>query len=601
MAATCCIVRGPLDILRALAAIKSSRHLPLIVGTSVGAVVLLSLVALFLFCRRRRLASKPVDKIGGVERGPDPDVDSSSLLDVNGQPADAEEAASQYSQDDKKKLISVSSVTGGLAQGATVARSAMSGFHQRLFKRPTKESTDEMELESCTTVDQESATSSHKAPRVGFLAKLGKTRGNSTKSMADSEDTEVAAPASEDPADSPPEVAREGFFAKITRKTKKNDSAAVDLVDDAGLTFQERLFKRPTTDSTATATPEIEADPTVVVSNEPSSILDGDANLEDGSPMKNSKKNGDTTKTASDGDNEPWTVVSDDSTMPPPPQEGSSPTSKPESPTELPPKPTFMLKLRHKFSNPSMIPTPVQGSTQKIIVDSSAVSEPELLDFDATEDAALRLAMSLSKRTTSGHGDQLAQDASSSQLSLKPVIAPPPVDADILSSLSTSESASPARSISTMKREQTRAIRDPTAETPSVPSYLAPPSSEGSGATATRSLSTMKRDQTRTISRDQNHSATNVLIQTPDGLQLLPGPGRVTSMDESRAVASELRDLREYVRMLEADLAAGVRRTPGEYIPAAPPPSYDESVDCTVVFVFGIIAVPAVTRPGPCA
>ncbi|KAJ6617392.1 hypothetical protein B0H10DRAFT_1948302 [Mycena sp. CBHHK59/15] len=85
----------------------------------------------------------------------------------------------------------------------------------------------------------------------------------------------------------------------------------------------------------------------------------------------------------------------------------------------------------------------------------------------------------------------------------------------------------------------------------------------------TRSLSTMKRDQTRAISRDQQHSATDVLIQTDAGLQLLPGHGRVVSTDESRAVASELRDLRAYIRVLEADLAAGR----GE--PVVPPPSYD--------------------------
>jgi hypothetical protein len=85
----------------------------------------------------------------------------------------------------------------------------------------------------------------------------------------------------------------------------------------------------------------------------------------------------------------------------------------------------------------------------------------------------------------------------------------------------------------------------------------------------------MKRDQTRLLSRDRQHSATDVLVQTPDGLHLTPGHGRVISTDESGAVASEVRDLREYIRVLEADLAAGGRNH-GEFI-LAPPPSYDET------------------------
>ncbi|KAJ7234734.1 hypothetical protein C8J57DRAFT_1713598 [Mycena rebaudengoi] len=90
----------------------------------------------------------------------------------------------------------------------------------------------------------------------------------------------------------------------------------------------------------------------------------------------------------------------------------------------------------------------------------------------------------------------------------------------------------------------------------------------------TRSLSTMKRAQTRALSRDQQRTgtATDVLIQTIAGLQLLPGQGRVVSTDESTAVASELRDLREYIRVLEADLAAG--RRAGE-APLTPPPGYE--------------------------
>ncbi|KAJ7146542.1 Isochorismatase-like protein [Mycena epipterygia] len=67
----------------------------------------------------------------------------------------------------------------------------------------------------------------------------------------------------------------------------------------------------------------------------------------------------------------------------------------------------------------------------------------------------------------------------------------------------------------------------------------------------------MKRDQTRVIWCNQQRSATDVLVQTPGGLQLMPRQSPVVSTDESRAVASELRDLREYIRVLEADLAAG--------------------------------------------
>ncbi|KAJ7488840.1 hypothetical protein FB451DRAFT_1521519 [Mycena latifolia] len=575
-----------------------------IVGAVVGAILLLSLAVLLFFCRRRRLSNKPVDKIGGVERGLDPDIDSSSLLDEDGQPAvtdgagaedvGTEDGASKISSKRGKKFISA--VANGIAQGANLTGDAVLGFHRRLFKRPTVESPAEMELEPSEIISEEPPTDScsPEIPREGFLARIKKPRENTTKSSAETE-LQPSASASEDPANSPPEIAREGFFAKITRKAKKNWDSTVSFVDDAGLTFQERLFKRPTADSTMTDAPEVEAEPAMLVSEEPTSIqLGSQPDTSEASLARKPKPSfaGDTIlgfpqrlfkRTATeptsvenglDKQMEPPTISKNSTTSPS--QNGSLPNNETESLLESP-RPGFILKLRHKFSKPSVLPDP--ESAPKTVLESSAASDAQ--DADNAETTALRLgirlscASSLSRSATSGHNHQ-ATPFTSSTSNVEPADTPLPFDADIPQSAS--NSAPFARSFSTMKRDQTRAILGELDDQGSnTPTYIAPPSDPppSEAAPATRSLSTMKRDQTRVISRDQARGATDVLVQTPGGLQLMPGQSRIISTDESRAVASELRDLREYIRVLEADLAAG-RHTP-EYIPAAPPPSYDES------------------------
>ncbi|KAJ7463735.1 hypothetical protein FB451DRAFT_1493397 [Mycena latifolia] len=607
-----------------------------IVGAVVGAILLLSFAVLLFFCRRRRLSNKPVDKIGGVERGLDPDIDSSSLLDEDGQPAvtdgagaedvGTEDGASKISSKRGKKLISavangiaqganltgdavlgffhrfedifVSAVANGIAQGANLTGDAVLGFHRRLFKRPTIESPAEMELEPSELISEEPPTDSCSPEilREGFLARIRKPRENTTKSTAETElQPSASVSEGEDPANSPPEIAREGFFAKITRKAKKNWDSTVSFVDDAGLTFQERLFKRPTADSTTTDAPEVEVEPAMLVSEEPTSIqLGSQPDTSEASLARKPKPSfaGDTIlgfpqrlfkRTATeptsvenglDKQMEPPTISKNSTTSPS--QNGSLPNNETESLLKSP-SPGFILKLRHKFSKPSVLPDP--ESAPKTVLESSAASDAQ--DVDNAETTALRLgirlscASSLSRSATSRHNHQ-ATPFTSSTSNVEPADTPLPFDADIPQSASSS--APLARSFSTMKRDQTRAILGELDDQGSnTPTYIAPPSDPPptEAAPETRSLSMMKRDQTRVISRDQARGATDVLVQTPGGLQLMPGQSRIISTDESRAVASELRDLREYIRVLEADLAAG-RRTP-EYIPAAPPPSYAES------------------------
>jgi hypothetical protein len=221
-----------------------------------------------------------------------------------------------------------------------------------------------------------------------------------------------------------------------------------------------------------------------------------------------------------------------------------------------------MLKLRHKFSNPT------------VVSDPESASDPEFSDFHIIPPGEENEISSI-LTPTDGYNSAPAPVASSSRSEPDLVVrepSPPPFDAEE-SSTEHAPSTPTIRSLSTMKRDQTRAILGGPEAGESSPYPDDPPTTEP--PTISRSLSTMKRDQTRLLSRDRQHSATDVLVQTPDGLHLTPGQGRVISTDESGAVASEVRDLREYIRVLEADLAAGGRNH-GEFI-LAPPPSYDET------------------------
>ncbi|KAJ7683120.1 hypothetical protein B0H17DRAFT_1205354 [Mycena rosella] len=517
-----------------------------IVGAVVAAIILMGLAAFLFFSRWRRLAKKPVDKISGVEWGPEPEVESSSLLDADGQPADTEDAdaASQTSSKREKTGTPISAITNGIAHGASLA-----GDARRARERPGRT-----------------------ANIAGGILREDrqKNRENSTtKSTAERE----SQPTNDEPTSSPPEIAREGFFAKISDLT-------TTFTDEAGLIFQERLFKRPTTDSITVGTPETETETEVaVVSEEPSSILDAQPETsEGGSLTKKPKKNGDAVlsfpqrffkRTATETEDRADNSMDPGSRMSPS-QEGSVAKKTEENLMESSPKPSFMLKLRHKFLKPNVLPD--VESAQK------SIEEPA-----ATSDAKNTEATTLSLGSSSNIHDSRRRPGpvtSSSLSKVEPAYNPPPFDADT----SSTSSGTLTRSFSTMKRAQTRFIVGDLEDPGSRADYLAPPSgpppnettaaaTSSTTASTTRSLSTMKRDQTRVISRDQNCNATDVLVQTPGGLQLMPGQSRVVSTDESRVVASELHDLREYIRVLEADLG---RRTPGEYLPVAPP-RYDET------------------------
>ncbi|KAJ7831443.1 hypothetical protein B0H13DRAFT_2113365 [Mycena leptocephala] len=178
-----------------------------------------------------------------------------------------------------------------------------------------------------------------------------------------------------------------------------------------------------------------------------------------------------------------------------------------------------MLKLRHKISNPT------------VVSDPESASDPEFSDFHIIPPGEENEISSI-LATTDGHNSAPAPAASSSRSEPDLVVrepSPPLFDAE--------ES-------STEHAPSTPTIRPEAGESSPYPDD--PPTTEP--PTISRSLSTMKRDQTRLLSRDRQHSATDVLVQTPDGLHLTPGHGRVISTDESGAVASEVRDLREYIR-----------------------------------------------------
>ncbi|KAJ7760077.1 hypothetical protein DFH07DRAFT_771961 [Mycena maculata] len=214
-------------------------------------------------------------------------------------------------------------------------------------------------------------------------------------------------------------------------------------------------------------------------------------------------------------------------------------------------------------------------------------------DFVMMDESELTFQERLFKRpdadSVTATSSQPAAAASSSRTTDEPALA-----FDAATSSESSEwgtRSDPRSSLSTMKRNQTRSLNSgfathfaPTNPDPPNEQSVPPPFDAASllpqwtPSQPARSLSTMKRDQTRAISTEPLHSATDVLVQTPGGLQLMPGQSRVVSTDESVAVASELRDLREYIRVLEADLATGGGpRLPGDEIPIAPPPSYDET------------------------
>ncbi|KAJ7089485.1 hypothetical protein C8R43DRAFT_1115180 [Mycena crocata] len=585
---------------------------PTIVGAVVGAVVLLALVILLFVCRRRtlRMSKKPLDNVVGVERGPDPDVDSSrsALLDGAGQPAggDGASVSDAVSTTFSKKTLKeapFAAITGGIVQGATLAGDTVLSLQRKFFKRPTAESTAEMELEPSAL--NESATDSPvEIPREGFFSKMtAKTKKNSTVSttkVAESV-TEVeldpSAPGTDDSATSPPEKPREGFFARITKKVKKDSTTTVakETVssDDAGLSFQERLFKRPTKDSIDT--PQNEEGPAVSV-DEPASDVDPEPETSVEETSANAVE--ETRKDSSDSTpkrpvfaGNPVLSLSQrlfkrtatDSTLPSnatPPEidtvnEDFTIVTPVQSPTEEateeipldPPKAGFMLKLRHKFSKPQLV-TDLESARGSV--------ETPFAPTDSQNISDAKMETS-SRDSTIGHGSSAAASSSAHRESL-----PPPFDLSEHWSPSAGPSGTSVpviRSLSTMKRDQTRAVHPEQGSSTYLapPSHPPPPPDADAPPTATRSLSTMKRDQTRVISRDQQHSATDVLVQTPGGLQLMPGQSRVISTDQSRAVASELRDLREYIRALEADLAAGGNRGGADFPLLAPPPSYDET------------------------
>ncbi|KAJ7831442.1 hypothetical protein B0H13DRAFT_2431649 [Mycena leptocephala] len=231
-----------------------------IVGAIVGAVVLLiGIVTMLFFCRRRYTPKTPVGNIGGTEREPDPTLDSArdNLLNGDGQPADHEgvfpDTVSETSTKQKKTATSIAAITEGIAHGASLAGDAVLSLQRRLFKRLTStETTAEMELEPSVFGSEFPEDSTPKYSRRDSSLNLDRDDGQLKPSSL----------VCETPVDSTPEIPREGFFAKMTRKTRKaptaESTAKEVLSGDDGLTFQERLFKRSTTKSTIENTPEVE-------------------------------------------------------------------------------------------------------------------------------------------------------------------------------------------------------------------------------------------------------------------------------------------------------------------------------------------------------
>ncbi|KAJ7656869.1 hypothetical protein DFH06DRAFT_465969 [Mycena polygramma] len=694
-----------------------------IAGAVVGGVLfLISFIAMLLFLlRRRRASTRPtgLDKLGGVERGPDAskrDSAHSNLLTGDGQPAGGEDAFDGASMSDaassKRSLKTpapIAVLTSGITQGASLAGGAVMSaggavmsFQRRLFKRGTKESaTTEMEMEPSalgsaapTDVLEDSAPealdsapevpdTAPQAPRPGFFAKVAlKTKksltAESTAKESVSSDAELAPSAVEGgaPATSTPHMTRAGFFAKIAKKVKKEPTteSATDIIagpGDDGLTFQQRLFKRTTTDSAPENAPEADVKTEApIISEEPWDVVDlqqeapSEAEIKEMTAVPDTKGSGTVMtlrqffkRTLSE------TTAAGSSDL------GTDTAAIDEQPAtvESAPKGSFILKMRHKFSKPNVVPDPEAALDED---GSGALIQPGEDTDMKTDSASTSMTGGLSRISTAGH---------SSEPPPAGIIYPPPAfDAD-----ATPTTPTIGRSLSTMKRDQTRAahawpdsgessshpsegdapvyepppsfsaaspaivrslstvkpnqlrmvnvghddgdssvdavppVEAPPAAAPayaasasapaydasastttSAPAYDAsasastpasaspaptstsptPASSSASALaappTVTRSLSTMKRDQTH-VTRDPEHTPTDVLVQTPGGLQLLPGQSRVVSTDESRAVASELRDLREYIRVLEADLAVGGRSGAGQVLP--PPPSYDET------------------------
>ncbi|KAJ6449041.1 hypothetical protein C8R47DRAFT_373997 [Mycena vitilis] len=722
-----------------------------IAGAAVGGILFLIIfIAMFLFfLRRRRASTRPtgLDKLGGVERGPDPskrDSAHSNLLTGDGQPAGGEDAFDGASMSDAasskrsvKTPAPIAVLTSGITQGASLAGGAVMsaggaimGFQRRLFKRGTNETaptemememepsalgsaapapTDEQEEDSAPkasdSAPEEVSDTVLQAPQPGFFAKVAlKTKKSfameSTAKESISPDTELTPSAVEGdaPASSTPHMTRAGFFAKIAKKVKKEPTtdSATDIIagpGDDGLTFQQRLFKRTTTDSTPENTPEADVKTEApVVSEEPWDVVDlqqespSEAEIKEMTAVPETRGSGTVMtlrqffkRTLSE------TTAAGSSDL------GHDTAAIDEQPVtmESAPKGSFILKMRHKFSKPNVVPDP-EAALDEDGSDAHVIQPGEDADTK-TDSASTSMTGGLSRISTAGHNSE----------PLPPIVSPPPAfDADAAPTTPTI-----GRSLSTMKRDQTRAAHSgessshpPEGEVP-VPVYEPPPSfsaaspaivrslstmkpnqlrminvghdDEGSGVDAvppveappaapayapsasapaydasasatsapayhdasasatsatsapeydvsastaasasvapaptstsastsasttsptpassssapiptlaappsvTRSLSTMKRDQTQ-VTRDPEHIATDVLVQTPGGLQLLPGQSRVVSTDESRAVASELRDLREYIRVLEADLAVGGRSGAGQVLP--PPPSYD--------------------------
>ncbi|KAJ7622637.1 hypothetical protein DFH06DRAFT_1143249 [Mycena polygramma] len=694
-----------------------------IAGAVVGGVLfLISFIAMFLFfLRRRRASTRPtgLDKLGGVERGPDPskrDSAHSNLLTGDGQPAGGEDAFDGASVSDaassKRSLKTpapIAVLTSGITQGASLAGGAVMSaggavmsFQRRLFKRGTKENaTTEMEMEPSalgsaapTDVLEDSAPealdsapevpdTAPQAPRPGFFAKVAlKTKksltAESTAKESVSSDAELAPSAVEGgaPATSTPHMTRAGFFAKIAKKVKKEpttESATDSLAGpgDDGLTFQQRLFKRPTTDSTTETVPEAEGETEArVLSEEPWDVVDlqqeapSEAEIKEMAVVPETKGSGTVMtlrqffkRTLSE------TTAAESGGL------GTDTSAIDEQPAtvESAPKGSFILKMRHKFSKPNVVPDP-EAALDEDASDAHIIQPGEDTDTK-TDSASTSMTGGLSRISTAGHSSEPPPA----------IISPPAFDAD-----ATPTTPTIGRSLSTMKRDQTRAAHGESSSHPpegEVPVYEPPPSfsaasppiirslstmkpnqmrmvnvghDEGDSSvdavppvealpaaapayaasasapaydtsasattsapaydasasasaftpasaspaptstsptpasssapapaptlaappSVTRSLSTMKRDQTQ-VTRDPEHTAMDVLVQTPGGLQLLPGQSRVVSTDESRAVASELRDLREYIRVLEADLAVGGRSGAGQVLP--PPPSYDET------------------------
>ncbi|KAJ7187085.1 hypothetical protein C8R46DRAFT_1058807 [Mycena filopes] len=625
--------------LASLAARRTKPRPGPIAGAVVGTLLFLIIIAaMFFFCRRRRRASKPPgDKLSSLERGPDPtavgrDSAASNLLTGDGQPAPGEGDDAVSTTESKRSLIQtpIAAIAGGIAYGATFASDAVLGLQRRLFKRS---GTTGSESTSETGIELE-------APAPWTLPRDA-----------------VAVPP---PAQSTESTPRPGFLAKIAQQVKKHSfkaesSSAVGAVQEGsvdGMTFQERLFKRPTTDSTtedegawAAKVPEGEpplfSEEPIDMQLEVATVKDDDVEGEDlASPLsvKGSTTAEDAasirsfrrrifkrtaTETSVTNDLETAPVVVDivdapltsppvpgaeaiqvkdvalptfwklfkrtgtDTTMSSEVDESDSPVMTPPANPSIPegrasPKPRFMVKLRHKFSKPVVLPDPESAPDPARPSTSSHVA-PASEDTDHTTSPSpdSSNAAGLNRRPSNG---RVAAIGTSSKLMLvttsdEPESPPPPFGEDKDQDGSPGPSAgaappTPTRSLSTMKRDQTRAVHAGDGGESS--SYLAPPSDpppplpadllHPPSSSITRSLSTMKRDQTRVISRDQQHGPRTGL------LQLMPGQGRVVSTDGSRAVAAELRDLREYIRVLEADLAAG-RGDAAAAVP--PPPSYE--------------------------